>query len=250
MKQIFSNETCSISYLKQGNPKNQSIIIFPDGPGDSFDYINLTNILLTLDLPGSDKTKFHSNKIQDMALPISKFIDKLKLSNPILIGQSFGGSLAIEISKLRKVKTLILIGAGEYFSFFEKIILSIIFFPPKFSKLLRRIYAKIISFILRLVKKPLVLQIESRNDEQLKLIGDRFNKIIWYKLPNFKSDVKTFLINAKNDNVQRKKSIKKIKSIFSNHEIVTINTHHFDFQLDLKKDNFKILTNYLNKIDK
>ena len=126
MKQIFSNETCSISYLKQGNPKNQSIIIFPDGPGDSFDYINLTNILskkfyvLTLDLPGSDKTKFHSNKIQDMALPISKFIDKLKLSNPILIGQSFGGSLAIEISKLRKVKTLILIGAGEYFHFLKR----------------------------------------------------------------------------------------------------------------------------------
>ena len=247
----FEDKLYAISYIKQGNSKNQTIIIFPEGPGEASAYSELIKELskkyyiLALYLPGHKKTKFESNKMEDMAIDISNFINQLKIKNPILIGESIGGSLAIEIAKIIKINKLVLMGSGEFFTFIERIMLSILFFPSKFSSILRRIYARIISFLFIFFKKSHVLQIDKQTNEQLKEVGDRFNKVIWYKLPIFNSSIKTLLINGNNDVIQRKNSITKIKNIFSNLKIIDVNSDNFGFRFELKKNNFSEITDFL-----
>lgn len=70
--------------------------------------------LTLIDLPGfgnSDEINEEYITINDYYEIIKELLSKLKIKNPILIGHSFGGKLAIIYSSKEKVKKLILTGA-------------------------------------------------------------------------------------------------------------------------------------------
>ena len=95
------------------------------------------------------------------------------------------------------------------------------------------------------ITKRDILQIKDRNDNKLELLKGRWNEIIWYKLPDYTTDVNSLLILGNKDVVLRKKSIKKIKAIFMNIKIKYIESDHFNFQPALAKEKFSIIDEFL-----
>ena len=95
---------------------NQAVIFLPgwNSPAEIFsNSININN-LLAINLPGF----FGSEKPQtvwgttDYADFLLKFLNKLVISNPIIMGHSFGGAVALRYASRNPVKKLILIGAA------------------------------------------------------------------------------------------------------------------------------------------
>lgn len=66
-----------------------------------------------LDLPGHGESAEPKDvlTIYDFAEILKEFLDKLNITNPVLIGHSFGGRIAIVYSSLYEVKKLVLMGA-------------------------------------------------------------------------------------------------------------------------------------------
>ena len=80
----------------------------PIGKGLEKDYR-----IIILDLPGFGKSSepTYGYTIYDYYEILCEFLDKLKVKNPILIGHSFGGRLAIVYSAKKKVEKLVLLSA-------------------------------------------------------------------------------------------------------------------------------------------
>ena len=81
-----------------------------------------------IDLPGFGKSIDLDKEytLDDYVLFLKKFIETLKIDNPILIGHSFGGRIAIKFSSLYKVNKLILVDSAgirhRSMSLYKKII--------------------------------------------------------------------------------------------------------------------------------
>lgn len=115
-KEIIINGL-KVSYLISDNFQTDQAIIFLPGwnsPVEIFSNQVKIDNLLAVDLPGF----FGSEKPQavwgtsEYALFLTELLTKLAIVNPILIGHSFGGAIAIRYASSQPVKKLILIGAA------------------------------------------------------------------------------------------------------------------------------------------
>ncbi len=108
-----------INYVEYGNKKGKPIVLLhgwgqniemmnPIGKGLEKDYR-----IIVLDLPGFGKSSepTYGYTIYDYYELLCEFLDKLKVKNPILVGHSFGGRIAIIYSAKRKVEKLVLLSA-------------------------------------------------------------------------------------------------------------------------------------------
>lgn len=105
-----------INYIQYGSGKD---IVLLHGWGQNIEMMkplgnNLPNNRITiLDFPGfGDSEKLDkAYTIYDYVEILEEMLEKLKISNPILIGHSFGGRVAILYASRNKVDKLILFGA-------------------------------------------------------------------------------------------------------------------------------------------
>ena len=108
-----------INYVEYGNKKGKPVVLLhgwgqniemmnPIGKGLEKDYR-----IIVLDLPGFGKISepTYGYTVYDYYEVLCEFLDNLKVKNPILIGHSFGGRIAIIYSAKRKVEKLVLLSA-------------------------------------------------------------------------------------------------------------------------------------------
>lgn len=78
--------------------------------GDHFDNNHRITIL---DFPGFGKSDEPKTpwSVEDYSLLVGKLVKKLKIKNPIIIGHSFGGRVAIKYASMYEVNKLVLFGA-------------------------------------------------------------------------------------------------------------------------------------------
>jgi pimeloyl-ACP methyl ester carboxylesterase len=122
---MFTYEDININYEYIDN-KKENTLVFLHGWGQNIQMMlpiansfTKDNNVLVIDLPGHGKTKeptyaWDLDKFVDMLHELLKY---LKITNPILIGHSFGGKLAIIYASKYKVKKLVLLSSpyrGEY----------------------------------------------------------------------------------------------------------------------------------------
>lgn len=115
-KEIIIN-SLKVNYLVSENFQIERAIIFLPGwnsPAEIFsNQIKIDNFL-AINLPGF----FGSEKpltiwgTSDYVSFLSEFLNKLAITNPILVGHSFGGAVALRYASKNSVKKLILIGAA------------------------------------------------------------------------------------------------------------------------------------------
>lgn len=105
-----------INYIQYG--KGQDVILL-HGWGQNIAMMqplgdNLMNCRVTIiDFPGFGESKKLETcyTIEDYSEELKKIIEELKIKNPILIGHSFGGRVAIHYSAYNKVSKVILLGS-------------------------------------------------------------------------------------------------------------------------------------------
>lgn len=100
----------NVNYLDEGKGNN---IVILHGWGASikvmngmFEHLSKNNRVVVLDLPGfgdSDEPSYGWNLDNYVDFTL-EFIKKLKITNPIIIGHSFGGRIAIKIASFDKIK--------------------------------------------------------------------------------------------------------------------------------------------------
>ena len=111
------NET-DINYIEYGSGKDT--IVFLHGWGQNIEMMEpiatkfkKTNRVIIIDLPGFGQSS-EPNKIwtmYDYADTIYELLTKLKVTNPILVGHSFGGKISLIYASKYKVNKLILFGS-------------------------------------------------------------------------------------------------------------------------------------------
>lgn len=122
---MFTYDDININYEYIDNKKDNTLV-FLHGWGQNIQMMlpiakpfTKDHNVLVVDLPGHGKTKEPSyawelDKFVDMLHELFKF---LKITNPILIGHSFGGKLSIIYASKYKVKKLVLLSSpykGEF----------------------------------------------------------------------------------------------------------------------------------------
>ncbi len=243
--ELFKKDNYSISFNSYGNQKNQIIVLLPPGVGNSNHFQKLGKLLsksffvIVIDLPGTNKSSCSSCNMDQISKRIIDFIETKKIKNFILIGESYGANLAINISNSLDVKKIVLVGGGNFFNIFSKLFLTVIFLPPKFSKIIRKSYATLLT-------KLNIFDFSDYSDCQLNCIQKRWNEIIWYENPKFENKTNTLIINSKNDYIVNKRSISRIRANYKNHKFVLLNCSHFKYVDYLSTDYNNVLLDFIN----
>ncbi len=107
-----------INYKQYGNKDGKNIVLL-HGWGQNIQMMepignNLSNYYITiLDLPGFGNSSEPSDAltIYDYKEILRKFLENLKIENPIIMGHSFGGRIAICYAAEEKVEKLVLFGS-------------------------------------------------------------------------------------------------------------------------------------------
>jgi pimeloyl-ACP methyl ester carboxylesterase len=108
-----------INYIQYGNKKGKDVVLLhgwgqniemmnPIGKGLEKDYH-----ITVIDLPGfgASSEPTYAYTIYDYYEIVSELLTKLKIDNPVMIGHSFGGRVAIVYSAKKKVSKLVLLSA-------------------------------------------------------------------------------------------------------------------------------------------
>ena len=110
---------CNINYIQYGNDKGKDIVLL-HGWGQNIEMMKpvgdaLSDIchITILDLPGFGKSPEPkcAYTVEDYYKVLDSFFLKLKIKNPVLIGHSFGGRVAIYYASKKDVDKLILFSA-------------------------------------------------------------------------------------------------------------------------------------------
>ena len=242
-------------YYEKYGTKEQTIVILP-GWGDTrktFDYlINYLKDYFTiyiLDYPGFGNSTLPNKSltIYDYADLIYEFINSLNITNPILIGHSFGGRIISLLNNYDlKIKKLLLIDiAGIKPKFNLKL-----FFKTKLYKLL-----KLFKFIIPKPYKHKYLNYlfsrfaSSDYKELAKNMQETFQNIVKVDLTKEFSKIKleTLIIWGEYDNITPYKDGIKINKLIKNSVLIKIdNTYHFPY-LEKKYLVSRIIFEYLKK---
>jgi len=107
-----------VNYIQYGNPKGKDVILL-HGWGQNIEMMkpigdNLEDYHITiLDFPGFGDSEEPSSAmtIYDYTDILEELLDDLKIRNPIVMGHSFGGRVAIVYASRNKVEKLVLFGA-------------------------------------------------------------------------------------------------------------------------------------------
>lgn len=107
-----------LNYIQYGKGKKNIVLLHGWGQNiemmDSLGKKLMEDAVITIvDLPGHGKSEepYKELQIYDFAEILKILLDKLKIKNPILIGHSFGGRIAIIYASKYEVEKLILFGA-------------------------------------------------------------------------------------------------------------------------------------------
>ena len=111
-------QNMDINYIQYGNSKGKDIVLL-HGWGQNIEMMkplgnNLEDYHITiLDLPGFGNSSEPTNAltIESCAEIVEEFLESLKIKNPILMGHSFGGRIAIILASRNPVEKLVLFGA-------------------------------------------------------------------------------------------------------------------------------------------
>lgn len=108
-----------VNYIQYGNKKGKDVVLLhgwgqniemmnPIGKGLESDYH-----ITVIDLPGfgASSEPTYAYTIYDYYEIVSELLTKLKIDNPVMIGHSFGGRVAIVYSAKKKVSKLVLLSA-------------------------------------------------------------------------------------------------------------------------------------------
>lgn len=117
MKKKIKN--ININYIRYGNNQNKTIVLL-HGWGQNIEMMrpigdNLQDAfdIVIIDLPGyglSDEP-YYVWTVYDYADAISELLNSLKIKNPIIIGHSFGGKIALTYAGKYEVQKLVLFGS-------------------------------------------------------------------------------------------------------------------------------------------
>lgn len=108
-----------VNYVDYGKTNGQTVV-FLHGWGQNIemmkplgDPISKNNRVIIIDLPGHGESEEPKNiwTLFDYATCVSLLLNELKVSNPILVGHSFGGKIALIYASLYKTKKLVLFGS-------------------------------------------------------------------------------------------------------------------------------------------
>ena len=110
-------EGLKINYLDYGNPKGKAIVLL-HGWGQNIQMMQMLGEpfkkdyrIIILDFPGfglSEEPK-EVMDVGDYTTLVEKFLNKLKVKNPILIGHSFGGRVSVKYASKNEVDKVILL---------------------------------------------------------------------------------------------------------------------------------------------
>ncbi len=108
-----------VNYIELGSAKKSTIVLL-HGWGQNIemmkplgDFFKRNHRVIIIDLPGHGKSHepTFDYSIYDFAIVINELLKKLKVTNPILIGHSFGGKIALLYSSLFQVNKLVVLGS-------------------------------------------------------------------------------------------------------------------------------------------
>ena len=108
----------NINYKRYGNINGDSIVLL-HGWGQNIEMMEpignnlLDNDIIIFDLPGFGKSEEPKTvwTIKDYAECINKCLNELKVKNPIIIGHSFGGKIALMYASMYDTKKLVLLAS-------------------------------------------------------------------------------------------------------------------------------------------
>lgn len=108
-----------VNYERYGNSKGKTIVLL-HGWGQNIEMMkplgnafNETNDIIIFDLPGYGKSNepTYDWQVSDYTECIHECLEQLKVTNPILIGHSFGGKISLMYASKYKVSKLILLAS-------------------------------------------------------------------------------------------------------------------------------------------
>ena len=238
-------DNINIFYEKYGN-RQQEILILP-GWGDNRETFNyLINFLkdyftiYILDYPGFGNSSFPNVDltIYDYASLINKFILKLNIKEPILIGHSFGGRIIIILSTLYKlkIKKLLLIDIAGLRK--KKDIK--LFLKQTTYKLLKRLGIILPKPLRKKYLNFLFNKFASNDYKNLdKQLLKTFQNVVLEDLTDYisKINLETLILWGEYDDITPLSDGIKINKLIKNSCLIKIdNTKHFPYLKTLKKD--------------
>lgn len=219
-----------ISYQEYGNENKEPLILLPPGISDSSYWDNvLENFkpkyhIFAIDYPGRKKRgSVDVNNVEGITNLLIELIEAKDLQNINIIGYSLGSAITIEMltrfsnyeSRLNKI---VLIAPGEYLKRYRYII-NLVFFPAKYSNLLRLTYRRFLLLTGVFKKFP-------RNN--LDIINKQWLSIINWKLPSHSILYENIeLINFDRDIIMDGTSKKSLTNIFPKAKIYNYSYSHF-----------------------
>lgn len=245
MEYIYKNKYVYFEKTGSGNP----IILLHGWGVDISIFDSITNMLKTkytvyaIDLPGfgkSDEPDIPYN-LDDYVELLYQFIVDLDIHNPILLGHSFGGRIAIKFASLYKVNKLILVdSAGLKQKNFIKTKSKIILYK------LKKKYYKITKNVIKY--NDLLINSGSQDYKDASTIMKKILvKVTNEYLERYLKDITcdTLIIWGKKDDVTPYYNAIKLKKKIKNAGLVTLEgVGHFPF-IESKKTFNKILKSYL-----
>lgn len=247
--ETFEHQGNTLSYSIGGESNAQTVVLLPPGIGDSRFCVELSSSLesrfqvVVIDFPGVNTSHFaHSNSIRGVARVIVALLKQLNAQNPIVVGASYGGSVAVEMSSQCQLKKLILLYSGEYWSITKKVLYSLFFVPSLVSHRLRMVIAKKLT-------RHQYFDFRNYSDPQLRQFCERWVDVLWYSLPRFRPNgVPTTIVHSSSDDVVRKKSLEKLMKLFPNHTVVETHETHFKSLETLHGDGFGLVVDLLSTL--
>lgn len=245
MDYIYKNKYVYFEKIGSGNP----IILLHGWAASSTIFESITNILKTkytiyvIDLPGFGKSEEPDKpyNLDDYVDLLYQFIIDLDIYNPILLGHSFGGRIAIKFASLYNVSKLILVdSAGLKQKNFIKTKTKILLYK------LKKKYYKITKNVIKY--NDLLINSGSTDYKEASVIMKKIlvnvtNEYLDKYLKDITCD--TLIIWGKKDDVTPYYNAVKLKKKIKNAGLVTLEgVGHFPF-IESKKTFNKILKSYL-----
>lgn len=224
-----------INYLQSDNFNSCEAVVLVHGWGSRASHLyniyNSLNSFVALDLPGFGGSEAPKDiwGVDEYYFLFQKFVEKLKIKNPILVGHSFGGSLIIKyIANGGKAKKVILIGSAgirrrsvkvKLLNFFSSIFKAFLYFPG-------------IHLFRDQIRKYFYKAIDSEDYINAGQLTESYKKIISQDLTKEMEMIKipTILIWGENDKSTSVEDAQKINSLIKDSKLNIIKgAGHFVF---------------------
>lgn len=169
-------------------------------------YFNKENLYF-LDLPGFGRSRINkAYSLKDYAKLINDFIVECDLENPLIIGHSFGGRIALKLAEYKEYDTIVVS-------------------TPSFDRKSIKVRCKLLLNKLFKIKFPSndYKNASYLEKETLKQALKDTRKLRFYKMKNI------LIIHSKTDSTVSYKEAKKLKRKIKGSALIDIGTCHFPY---------------------